>query len=232
MIMRLRYRASLSAAATAILMSGCGGGGGSDATGGTNTAAYPFLSAYKAKVANGETVHYSVSGSCAGSMTSIDTSPSASTFEGAAVLKVQDTTTASFTNCTPASVTSNSVDYYDSNYNPLGSTGDQYGVFLVVPAPLPTYVSVGDSATYGTETWYADGTKTVVTGTSKLSYVIEQDGTSNSTVIVNLKDDEYDSSGKLVGSQQNRYRLDGNGTLTPVAVDVQNGSTHLVLTAQ
>lgn len=232
---------ALPIAASVVFLSACGGGGsGASTTPTTPTVpavtSFALQSGYKARLANGNVGNYTVSGTCAGSAAISISSPSATTFEGAQALSVVSTITLNFTNCTPASAASTATGYYDSNYNPLGHSvsGTEYGKFLTIPTALPTSVKVGDTAIYGTETIYTDSTKTTTTGQRNLSYVIEADGTSTSTSIANLITKQFNTANQLLFTQQSRYRMAADGTLTNLSIDVQYSTTstnHLLYTA-
>lgn len=195
---------------------------------------YPLQSAYKALVSTSRSNKFSVSGTCSGSATISTSAPSATTFEGSAALSATTTSTVTFVNCTPALIATAAVDYYDSNYNPLGGltvTGGDYSKFIPVPNPLPISVKVGDSAVFGTEINYSSVSKTTVTGQSVLSYIIEPDGASTSTAIVNLTTKNFNSSSQLLSTQQARYRITTAGRMTVVSTDLQastTGSNHLL----
>ncbi len=136
------------------------------------------------------------------------------------------------TNCTPASTAQTFTSYVDSNYVPLGfnSAGINYGVYLTPPS-IPTSVVVGATGIIGTENLYTDSTKATANGTEVLSYVVQAD-TSN-TAIINFIAKNYNQAGVLTATEQNLYRIDTTGKLTPISDDVQysNGSTlHLVIT--
>lgn len=90
---------------------------------------------------------------------------------------------------------------------------------------------VGNTGTIGTETLYTNSSKTVGDGTSLVSYVVEAD--TASTAIINLINRRYNAGGTLIATEQDRYRIDAAGNLTPVSADIQysyTSSTHLVLT--
>jgi hypothetical protein len=136
------------------------------------------------------------------------------------------------TACSLSSIAVTSTSYYDSNYIPRGSysVGVNYGVYLTAPF-IPSTVMVGNTGTIGTETLYTSSSKTVGNGFIASSYVIEPD-TAN-TAIVNLVGRIYNSNGVLTATEQDRFRIDSSGTLTPVSVDLQYSNTstaHLVLT--
>lgn len=211
----------------------CGGGGSSAPVTSAASLSFPMQSAYKTLVANGMTKSFVVSGTCSGSGTKTNSSANTSaTFEGVTGFSATSTLTISLTNCTPASTAQTSTAYFDTNYLPLGfnSVGVNYGVYLIPPT-IPTSVSVGGTGTLGTETLYTSSTKATLNGSATLSYVVEAD--SATTAIINLISKLTNASGTLTATEQDRYRIDVAGTLTPISIDIQyaNGSTtHLVLT--
>jgi len=231
--MRLSVVVTLSVA----FLSACGGGGSSTPIVATQAVtSFPLQSGYKSLVAAGKSNNLTVSGTCSGSATRSVSTPSAGTFEGSLELAVTSTLTLNLTNCTPASSASTSVQYYDSNYVPIGHTasGVEYGKFLTIPNQLPTSVKIGDTAVYGAETIYSDSIKQTLKGQRNISYVIEQDGSSTSTSIVNLITKDLNTINQLLFTQQSRYRIVADGTLSLVSIDVQYSTTssnHLVYTA-
>lgn len=222
------------------LVSGCGGGGsagGPVAVTPVPAPTFSLQSGYKARIASGSTTSFIISGTCAGSAQIVNGKPAGGgNFEGVAALAETSTSTVLMTNCIPASTTATSVEYFDSNYTPLGhnAVGDEYGVFLSAPTALPTAAKSGDTGSYGTETIYTDSSKKTLKGQRTLSYVIEPDGTSTSTVIANLITRDFNTANLLLYTEQSRFRMRTDGTLTPLSIDVQystTSSTHLVFTA-
>jgi hypothetical protein len=135
-------------------------------------------------------------------------------------------------NCTPASIAQTSTTYYDSNYVERGfySVGGNYGVFVTPPA-IPATVTVGMTGIIGSEALYTSSTKAVSSGRMDFSYAVEAE--TSTTAVINLISRNYNASNVLTATEQDRYRIDASGTLTPVVYDIQesNGSTtHLVLT--
>jgi hypothetical protein len=184
-------------------------------------------------IANGAANNFTISGTCAGSGShTVGAANTPTTFEGSAALSAASTWTMTFTNCTPSSTAVTSTTYYDSNYLPRGfsSVGTNYGVYLTAPT-IPSTIMVGNTGTIGTEALYTNSTKNVGNGSTVVSYVVEPD-TAN-TAIVNLIARVYNASGTLTATEQDRYRINAAGTLTPVSADVQYSYTstkHLVLT--
>jgi hypothetical protein len=223
----------LLAGLSAVLVVACGGGGSDAGAPTATTTAFPLLAGYKAFTAAGGTNNYMVTGSCNGSATATDSVAVASTFEGVDGYATTSTKTLNLTNCTPATSTTSGTTYYDSNYTPLGSSapsGD-YTKVVTLPPPLPSSVKVGDAGVLANFTAYTDSTKTMVTGSSIFSYVIEAD--TASTAIVNVINRDYDTANNLLLTQQARYRIASDGKLTSITIDLQFSTTstlHILLT--
>ncbi len=219
-----------------VLLGACGGGGGGTPALTEPAAAalsFPLKTAFSSTVANGATRQLTVSGTCSGTANLTRAAAvGGATFEGiSGRLSAASTLTISLNNCTPASIASTQTRYYDSNYTPVGTNtvGGEYGVFLTAPT-IPTTAKVGDTGTIGTMTLYANSTKTVLTGQSVSSYVVEAD--TSTTAIVNFISKVYNASNVLTATEQDRYRVSSTGTPTLISIDIQgaNGSTtHLVL---
>ncbi|MEQ1527607.1 MAG: FG-GAP-like repeat-containing protein, partial [Gallionella sp.] len=159
--------------------------------------------------------------------------PVPATFEGTSAVSTTNTTIIDFTNCNPTHTSSNANDFYDSNYDPLGTidSSGEYGVYLT-PLSIPFSVKVGDTGSIGIKNKYTDSTKVSFSGRDVISYLIEPD-TAN-TAIVNVINKSYDVSGILISTEQDRSRILANGIMISVSADIQfaNGSTtHFVLTA-
>jgi hypothetical protein len=232
--MRTSRKLVIVISAATSLLSGCGGGGGGDGGGAAPTpTSFPLQAGYRARIAGGSTDTFTVSGTCTGTATFTSGAATTSTFEGVSGFAAAQTATVSFTNCTPATSAVSGTGYYDGSYSPLGSSipSVEYTKFLTAPPPLPASVKVGDTAVYATLTSYTDSTKSVTTGQRVLSYVIEAD-TAN-TAIGNLITKGYNASSQLLFTQQSRYRIAADGTLTVVSIDIQystTSTTHLVYT--
>lgn len=220
---------------TALLQVACGGGSSSSAPpsgAGTSTLSFPMQSAFNAMVANGWTKNFTSSGDCSGSGTqAVAPATTAATFEGAAAMSATNSTTYTFTNCTPASGAQTFTAYYDSNYVPRGFSdfSTTYGVYGAIS--IPSSVIVGGTGVLWTEARYTNSTKATSIGSAVTSYIIEAD--TSTTAIVNLIYKIYNTANILTQTQQVRYRISTAGALSPVSVDIQssNGSTfHIVWT--
>lgn len=220
----------LLATASVALLTACGGGGG----GGTvstgpvaSTNTFNVMSGWQRLVSTGFSKTFNVTGTCTGTMT-ITAAPAttATTFEGSAALSAASVGSYSWTGCTPPSGSTTSIEYYNSNYVPLGRSivsGD-YGVFATAPS-LPMTARVGDVYVIGTLTEYTNSTKNTPDGREDSTLLMEPD--TATTAIANIISKSYNASGTLTSTEQNRYRVAADGGLTFISFDIQyaNGST-------
>jgi hypothetical protein len=215
-------------------LTACGGGGGGSGTPVStgpiaSTNAFNLQSGFTALVSAGYSKTFTLTGSCAGSL-SITEGPAttATTFEGNTAISSTRSTTMTLANCTPASASATSIQYYDSNYMPKGSQvqGGDYAVYTA-PLTISTAAKVGDVVVVGTANLYTSSAKTTSTGRVDETYVMEAD--TATTAIINFIDKTYDSSNTLLSTEQDRYRVAANGSLTPLSVDVQlTSGLHIV----
>lgn len=229
----MRLLSSLLLTLTLTIAACGGGGGGSTASvpiASTNT--FNIRSGYTKLSVDGFTKTLSISGTCTGTLTITDAPATTSTtFESQIAFSGNSVMSATLNGCTPASSTSTETRYFDSNYAPLGYSvvGGDYGVWAS-PAVLPTSAKVGDVAIVGTINKFLNSSKTTSTGRQEISYVIEAD--TATTAIANLISKSYNSSNTLTSTEQDRYRVAADGTLTLISMDIQyaNGSTtHLLI---
>ena len=229
--MRKTQRLAIIVAASATLLAGCGGGD----SGGTLAAvtSFPLQAGYQARIKAGSNDNFTISGTCAGTATISNGAATASAFEGISGFAATQTATLNFTNCTPATNAVSGTSYFDTGYTPIGSSipGVLYEKFLTAPAAIPASVKVGDTAVVATSTVYTDSTKSVASGQRVLSYVVEAD--SVNTAIVNLISKGYNAANQPLFTQQSRYRISADGSLTVITIDIQystTSTTHLVYT--
>ena len=226
----------LFATVSIVLITACGGGssGGSATvvTGPVASAnAFNLKSGYSRLVSAGYTKTFNITGTCIGTFT-ITAGPAttSTTFEGASALSGAEVASFSFVNCTPSTDSSTITRYYDSNYIPKGSAtvGGDYTVYTSTPS-ISSTARVGDVTIIGTRNRYTSSTKTTSTGRTDETLVLEAD--TATTAIANVISKNYNASGTLTMTEQDRYRVSADGSLTPIALDAQyaNGSTtHLI----
>ena len=223
--------------ASASLLAACGGGGTSAATT-SATASFALSAGYSARINKGATDNFILSGDCSGTASIATAAAVPSTFEGVTGYSAGQVSTVNFTKCTSSTPSTTGTTYFNANYVPIGLSinGGEYSSNTGQPAPstLPTTVIVGNSGPIDTMTTYADSTKMIVTGKRVLSFAIEPD-TSTTTAIANIITKSYDQANNLLATQQSRYHMAADGTLTLASIDVQFAYTstiHLVYTPQ
>ena len=213
----------------------CGGGGGGGSTAPTgpvaSTNTFNIKSGYSALVSAGYNKTFTLSGSCTGSFVINQGAASTSTtFNGSPSVSGTRLSTITLSNCTPALISETSTNYYDSSYSPLGYAyqGGNYAKYAT-PVTIPTAAKVGDVVILGTISLFTDAAFTIPNGHVDETYVMEAD--TATTAIINITDKTYNTSNVLTSTEQDRYKVAADGTLTPYSLDVQyaNGSTtHLI----
>lgn len=219
-----------------LLLSACGGGGGGGGGGDPGPIAqapqsFPLRGAFSALFANGERKNFIVSGTLGS-----DTCSGSATFTQAAAvggasfnnvpgqLSAKRTITMSLIGCTPP-LPSQSTNYYDTNYTPLGydtNPGVNYGVFLN-PLGMPESVVVGDTGDLGTLTNYINK---VEVSQTKNSYLIERE-TASSAIVTVIVRDFAPNKDLATATELDRYRIGATGTATLISVSVQKTGLQL-----
>ena len=217
---------------TGLSACGGGGGGGGGSPGPVASAnSFNLQSGYVALTSTGWSKTFTITGTCSGTIgITRGAATTAATFEGVSALSGNAVVTSAFSNCNPPSSATTETIYYDSNYVPKGYSvqGGNYAVYASAPV-LPTTARVGDVGVVGTLNLYTSSAKSTSAGHQDGSYVIEAD--TATTAIVNLISKMYNASGTLTLTEQDRYRMAADGSLTPISLDIQyaNGSTtHLI----
>ena len=175
----LRKTKLVVAAVVAALLMACGGGGGGGSTGPVaSTATFPLLTVL-ANTLQASSNTYSISGTIngvaiTGSGTATRGALSSGTFEGSSAQQRTTTATGSVVaNGQTIPLNSSSIDWYNSNYSPLGSSGGEDYVVVVGTAVIPATVRVSDTATVYTANRYSNSSKTLLRGTETVSYVVD-----------------------------------------------------------
>lgn len=218
------------------LLVACGGGGGGDSpptvtppvvAPPANTANFQLAAGFKARIDAGVSDNFDITEGCTGTATITLSPGTPTTFEGVSGVGSPQTSTATLTNCQPASSNSTGTTYYNASYANIGLavTGGEYAVSQAAPVALPTTVQIGNSGTIVTLNTYNNSSKATLTGTRVIRWVIENDGTSATTAIFNLITENYNTTNLLLSTQQSRYRMAANGGLTITTIDVQFSGT-------
>lgn len=215
-----------------LLLAACGGGSGNDAA--TGPGSFPLRAAYKSYVAKSDTTLYDIKGDCTGNAVISKGAPAAASFQGVSALAVVVSEARTLSGCPQAGTsTSGYVLFYDNDYKLLGkSVAGNTLVPYVEFARLPVGAKVGDSARLGNFLYVATGGVNTV-ATDAVSYQLEA-GDAGSAIF-NYRID-YDGSAETrlhLSTEQQRYRITAEGTLTPVSIDIEASNPsryHLVYT--
>jgi hypothetical protein len=92
--------------------------------------------------------------------------------------------------------------YVGSNYLPLGSDEDGYGV-VFDSVNIPATARVGDNGIWYTERMYPSSAKSYVTGTRRTSFVMEPD--TASTALLKIISTDLSSGGSQTASTVNTF---------------------------
>lgn len=215
----------------AFLLAGCGGGGGG---GGSDTpqpapVTFPLRAAFSNQIVNGSTFegtleYVNTTGPVPSSSmyryTSSSTPAVADTFEGQSAQSItQYSQQQLIDELVHMPSESQSIVYYDSNYNKLGELDTRFGAYTVVTEshPLPLTIQVNDSGPLNTQVTYWSRDKIGVGRTSTGTYVIEVD--TATSVIYHTTSKSYDEDGVVVSTSDTRYRLDTAGNINLISSD-------------
>lgn len=201
---------------------GCGGGGSGGSTASqapiVSTLAFPFKSAYAGNFNRSGSRQGDYSGtvngySVTGTASQTTSSPVNASFEGIGGFSKYSTTNGTrIYNGTSFPIAYTSTDYWDTNYNPLGSgSGSEYTV-VIRGIPLPASVRVNDTNSWYSENRYSNAAKTKWLGTTEYSWAVVAD-TAN-TAIIKTIDISKDTSGNTVSTGITFYRIHETGTMT------------------
>lgn len=207
------------------MLSACGGGGDSSPGATTSvpaaTASFALGAGYRTLISSAAADSFKVEGSCNGTATVETAAAMPAAFENVlgAVSVAQKSTI--LTDC--SSEPGTGTTYYNANYVQIGLEidGGEYAKFASPPTDIPASTKVGDTAALVTLTTYPNKATTVSNGRREVSFVIEAEPTSSNTAIFNLVTRSYDLNNTLLTTQQSRYRIAPDGTLTLLTIEVQ-----------
>ena len=218
---------SLACIGLALLLGACGGGSSSNeaaatTTPGPSTVTFPLQQAYASRLVNGANESLVVSGSCSGTASLSIGLPVAANFEGQGSFSSTQTLVNRLSNCPQEPSVDAQTQYFDGGYTQIGSSMATGGMAkpATTVAAVPAQVKIGESGVLGTFALYSASSPRVVTGQRISSYVIEP-GSSATQAIANFISKSYDASNRLLSTWQTRYRIDVNGALSLISMDLQ-----------
>lgn len=156
-------------------------------------------------------------------------SPLSATFESTSGFKVVTTSLGSVSlNGRSTSLDGSGTDYYDSNYNYLGSDSASQYTVVDGQANFPTAVKVGDTGELFTAKQYSNSTKSSLTGTRKVTYLIEAD--TATTAILSVIYADQASNGTKTSQSTDQYRISAENKLTYIKGTLNNYTNSTVWT--
>src|SRR6266853_393409 len=124
-------------------------------------------------------------------------------------------------NCPQVATSGTSITYLDIYNNPVDAIGPgAYNGVFKAPMPPPARVAVGDTWPGTVETLYSDASQTNKIGSIQSSFSVEADSTSSSAII-HWTSSRYDAQGTLLATEQDRYRILPDGTLSWVSMQIR-----------
>lgn len=218
MLRKFTQICSLALAATLI---GCGGGGGGGTTAPVaSTSTFQLLAIQAASFQQSATRPFSLSGTfngvaISGSGSITFGSMTGATFETKPALQKTTVVTASFTaNGTSYPLNTTSTSYVDTNYLPLGISGNEYVVVNGI-ANIPATALVNDTGTAFTATRYTDSTKTSQVGTATVTYALLPD--TATTALLKITWVYRDNSSNVTQTDTSTSRITPTGSETPIS---------------
>lgn len=214
-------------------LTACGGGGGSGTVTPTvSTSSFPLKAAYSNYITSTQSLPFTLTGieegiKFSGSGRVTVGGIAAATFEGSPALSKTLTGTGSITvEGTTVPWSNSGTDYFDSNYNPLGSYYDSYEVVTSL-TPIPVAAKVGDAGTWYTFDIYSSPTnKLFKTGTGTVSYVLEPD--TATTALLKIIEIRRNSSSKI-DSTTVTFRITEGGTITRISEQTLDDTTSITV---
>lgn len=210
-------------------LSACGGGSNPTNTGSTtSTETFQFSTAFVNYVTETRSLPFTVTGtssgySVTGSGTVTQGGLTSASFESQAAQQKTTTVTGSMTvNGVTVPLASSSTAYVDSNYNPLGSIGDNYAV-VTNGSSIPTTAKVNDTGIL-----YSSSTKAVARGTETVTYALEPD--TASTALLKIIVTERGTNNTLSSIATISFRMTTAGALTRISETYVEGTTSLTYT--
>lgn len=180
---------------------------------------FDLRAAYTEYLKAAELKRLPVSDDCFISVSSVDGSHSVPPiFSGSIASLANSTVTLSFTDCSSSSLKIDTGPSSLKGYAPIGvSLGGDYPA-SELQSLLPSLIKVGDSGVLGEFIWYGDESKTIPFGLEAVSYFVEEDENKNPIVIFELQ--AFDSGGRLVVSQLEKYRFEVKSGLILVSLEL------------
>lgn len=219
---------------TLVILGGCGGGGGGEAVI-ASIQTFNLQAAYTAYLSQSYTKAFNISGTYSGvnvSGTGSITSGTlqSGTFLGLPALVKTNSITGTFNaNGQTIPLGLSTQSYYDSNYNTKGISGGNFSVVTMLNA-IPTSAKVNDTGVWMILTNYPTSARSYSVGTSTITYAVNAD--SASSVLLTFITTEKSTSGSILSTSTEIYRVTSTNVVTPISESLLQGVSALTLTYQ
>lgn len=217
---------------TVSILAACGGGGGGGPSA-VSTNDYQLRQAWVNYVSMSTTQRFTVSGTIngvavSGSGTETDGTLVASSFEGKPSLSKTTVVTGTLSSSGQSlPYGSTGVGYVDSNYMPLGQSGNEYAVVTGTPV-IPQTARINDTGTLYTATRYPTSQKSYSIGTLTVSYALQPD--TADTALLKVITTRKTTSGSTYSTDISIFKMTPAGALTPVSEQYQDSNSALTIT--
>lgn len=214
------------------LLTACGGGGGGSTPIVVSTETFNMTQAWVSYLTASQSLPFSIRGtvngvSVAGSGTYSQSGLQASNFENQSVLRKSATASMRISgNGQSADLSVSTALYVDSNYRPVGSVGNEYGV-VIDAVTMPATARVGDNGIWYTERMYPSSAKSYSTGTKRTSFVLEPD--TASTALLKIIATDFSSGGSQTANSTIVFRMTPAGSLTRLKDTTANSDGTLTI---
>lgn len=228
----MKFKILFSVLFSTAFLAACGGGGG-DSSPIATTKTFDLKATYANYLNSSYAYKISISGtvsgvSVAGSGNVTLGKLQSTQFEGNAALMKSSVITGTITaDGRSIPYSGSSQGYYDSNYNPIGSSSDTYSVVNSSIA-MPTAAKINDTGLWITLTNYSSSAKLYIIGSRSVSYALSSD--TESTAILTLIYTDKDTSGNITSTISDKYRISITNSVTPLSESLSSPSSSVLLT--
>lgn len=214
------------------LLAACGGGGG-DSSPVASAKTFDLKAIYATYLNNSYAYKISISGtvsgvSVAGSGNVTLGKLQSTQFEGNAALMKTSVITGTITaDGRSIPYSGSSQGYYDSNYNPIGTSSDTYSVVNSSTA-MPTAAKINDAGLWMILKNYSSSAKSYSIGSRSVSYALGAD--TESTAILTLIYTDKDTSGNITSTVSDKYRVSVTNSVVPLSESLSSPSSSVLFT--
>lgn len=213
----IRFIKGLLAASSLAFLAACGGGGSGGTTVVTSTETFNLSQAWVNYLTATQSLPFTVTGnlngvSVTGTGTYSQSGLQETIFENSPALRKSSTASLRiYANGQSTDFALTTGLYVSSNYLPLGSQGDEYGV-VSDAVNIPPTARVGDNGVWYSEKMYPSSAKLYSTGKRTTSFALEPE--TSITALLKVIATDFDSTDSQTASTVITFRMTPAGALT------------------